>query len=178
MSRAVELDPDDSWAFGQLGVVYLALKQYDQAIDALNRAVEINPNYGWALTNRGVAYARMNQFTMALEDFSRAVEPPIDTTNSQFHVALHCVAWALATLPEDAIRDGRRAIELSTRACELTEWQLATYLDTLAAAYAEAGDFDQAVRIQEQALEMDDPIDEDAHLRLQLYQAKQPYRQA
>src|SRR5262249_19208480 len=61
------------------------------------------------------------------------------------------LAWLWATGP-DGVRDGKRAVEAATRACELTDWKENEFLDTLAAAYAEVGDFDKAVEYQKKAV--------------------------
>jgi hypothetical protein len=89
------------------------------------------------------------------------------------------IAWLKATCPDANHRDGRIAVDMATRACELTNWQDAASLDTLAAAYAEVGDFDQALKYQNQVLQL--PFDEEAngedvreHLRL--YEAGKPIR--
>ena len=88
-------------------------------------------------------------------------------------------AWLWATCPDEKYRDGKKAVESATRACELTDWKDADSLDTLAAACAEAGDFDAAVKWQEKALGMlakdDEPNRKDFEARLTLYRAKKPY---
>jgi tetratricopeptide (TPR) repeat protein len=61
-------------------------------------------------------------------------------------------AWLRATCPDASIRNGQLAIADSKKACELDNWILASHIDTLAAAYAEAGDFDSAVRYQQEAI--------------------------
>jgi len=67
------------------------------------------------------------------------------------------------------VRDGARAIQLATKACELTEWKNGGYLDTLAAAYARSGDFAQAVKWEEQSIASQDGADNGRQERLQLY---------
>src|SRR5206468_12877415 len=61
-------------------------------------------------------------------------------------------AWLLATHPDPKVRDGARAVELAERACTLSERRVPIMLDTLAAAYAEAGDFARAIAAVEEAL--------------------------
>ncbi len=67
---------------------------------------------------------------------------------------LNRLAWTLATDPQPALRDGRLALELARRACELTDWREPNLTDTLAAAHAELGQWDEAERVQRQAVEL------------------------
>jgi tetratricopeptide (TPR) repeat protein len=62
------------------------------------------------------------------------------------------LAWLLATYPDSKSRDGTEAVRLAERACDLTERRIPALLDTLAAAYAETGDFSRAISVAEEAL--------------------------
>jgi hypothetical protein len=85
--------------------------------------------------------------------------------------------WAAAS--EAKYRDGRRAVEAATRACALTAWKNPAYLDTYAAAAAEAGDFDAAVKWQTRAIDLlsDENQKADFRSRLKLYEARKPYHE-
>jgi tetratricopeptide (TPR) repeat protein len=90
-------------------------------------------------------------------------------------------AWILATAPDDQLRDGNRALQLAIRICQITSNRAPRYLDTLAAASAEVGRFDQAITTEQQAIALAQQggftkLAQEMALRLKLYQAHQPYR--
>ena len=115
-----------------------------------------------------------NEFEQAIEDYSQAIR--IDPKNS---LALNNRAWLWAVCPDAKFRDGARAVESATRACELTNWKSANNVDTLAAACAEAGDFDSAIRWQEKAQPLfpDDETRARGKERLNLYKLGKPFRE-
>src|SRR5262249_24271870 len=88
------------------------------------------------------------------------------------------LAQILATGPH-GVRDGKRAVDHATLACELTEWKNAVFLDTLAAACAETGDFDKAIEHQKKALSFpafEKRYGPEPRKRLDLYEKKKPSR--
>jgi tetratricopeptide (TPR) repeat protein len=91
------------------------------------------------------------------------------------------VAWLMATSPDEKLRDGRRAVHCATQACELSEWKDSNSVDTLAAACAEAGDFADAVKWEQDYLNRSDVSEtrkQAARARLDLFQHSLPYRQS
>jgi hypothetical protein len=93
------------------------------------------------------------------------------------------IAWVLATHPDDDLRDGALAVQLASAACRETNREVRTFLDTLAAAFAETGDFDAAVRTCRESLRLaqaagDTAAVESARARLQRYEDGRPYRDA
>jgi TPR repeat protein len=88
-------------------------------------------------------------------------------------------AWFLATCPDAAQRNGKQAVEYATKACELTQWKEANFIGTLAAAYAEIGDFDAAIKYQKQAMELgsDYPDRQQMERSIELYWHRKPYRE-
>jgi tetratricopeptide (TPR) repeat protein len=108
-----------------------------------------------------------------VQEFDQAIR--IDPQNAEAHNGL---AWQLSTARQQEIRNGRLAVELALKACELTQWKNPNHLDTLAAAYAEAGQFDEAIRWQQAALasaEFEQRSGEAARQRLSLYQEGKPF---
>ena len=140
----------------------------------------MNATDQYAHYDRGLCYQMKRQDERALADYDEAAR--LDPNHALAHNA---VAWLRSTCPLEGVRDGRRAIEHARRACELTGWNEADYFDTLAAAYAEAGHFDEAVRWQQKALDSPGFAAKDrnreeeikkAQARLNLYRQRKPYR--
>jgi tetratricopeptide (TPR) repeat protein len=95
---------------------------------------------------------------------------------------VYTLAWILATHPDASIRDGARAVQLAQEACERTNYRDPILLDTLAAAYAETGRFQDAIQIERTAAQIARQQKQEKQLsqimsRLQLYQSGQPYRE-
>ena len=106
----------------------------------------------------------------AFIDFNKAVD--VGSENASIH---NSVAWLFATCPDADYRNGDKAVELAKKSCELTDWKQASYLDTLAAAYAEKGEFEEAVKWQRTAINKGLKSD-GAKGRLSLYHQGKPYR--
>jgi serine/threonine-protein kinase len=99
-------------------------------------------------------------------------------------MAYRNLAWLLATCPDANVRNGEKAVEYAKKARELWEWNSPIRFDTLASAYAEAGDFDNAVKWENKYLDCVTPLSspanvifEKARQRLSLYERKKPYHE-
>ena len=174
--QAIALDPKLAPAYSNRGKAWNAKQAYDKAIADCDQAIALDPKNASAYGNRGNAWRDKGKYDKAIADYDQAIalDPKLATP-------YHERAWLWATCPDEKYRDGKKAVESATRACELTDWKDTGLLDTLAAACAEAGDFDAAINWQEKALGMlakdDEPKRKDFEARLTLYWAKKPYRQ-
>lgn len=147
---------------------------HDQATADLAKAIELGAGYGLVTCyrNRGAMLSVVGKYGQALRDYQRCLE-----LRSSDPLTLINLAWLLATCPDDALRDGPRAAELARRACELSGWKQPNLLGTLAAAYAETGQFERAIEYQQEAIGLASPK-EVTRLRKALgqYKAGEPYR--
>ncbi len=111
------------------------------------------------------------EYPEKITNYERAVH--IDPNNAQ---AFDALGWVYAACPVSELRDGKKAVEAATRACELTNWKNYEYISTLAAAYSQADDFGNAVKWQKEAIDLR-PQDEHVELqveyqeRLELYES-------
>lgn len=147
--------------------------EYDKSILDCTKAIRVDPREGYGFFVRATVYTKAKSYAKAAMDFNEAVK--FDANN---HCICNDFAWLLATCSQESVRDGKRAITLAKMACKTLN-QKAQYLDTLAAAYAEDGQFNEAVKWQQKAIELSDPEKghrEKAQQRLKLYDQRKPYR--
>jgi tetratricopeptide (TPR) repeat protein len=171
LTKVVERNPKHIDALLFRAAAHGRLGEFDEAMADYNNAVQIDPKFGPAFALRGAAWHDKGEFEKALDDFDEAIRFDPESVD-----ALNSKAWLRATCVNDKYRDGEKAVVDATKVCEVTEWQDPYCLDTLAASYAETGQFEKAVEWQKKAIELV-PKDDDFPTRLALYQAKKPYRE-
>ena len=161
----------DAKFYNSRGIAYGQKGQYDQAISNFNRAIELNPNDNKAYNNRGIVYRLKGEHDQAISDFNKAIEiSPLDAE------AYNNLAWLFATAKVARYRNGKKAVELALKGCELSNWRKGEYLDTLAAAYARLSAFDEAVKWEERALESPNLARRsEFQKRLNLYREHKPW---
>lgn len=173
-AEALRLDPNYTFPYNNRGLVWAAKGELDNALKDYSEAIRLDPKYLFPYFNRGIIRERKSDYQKAIEDYAEAIQ-----LDSKFAPALNSLAWLRATCPDDRFRAGTEAIEFATKACELTDWKSYAELDTLAAAYAEAGDFTMAVIWQLTAIDHAPESEKSkATERLDLYRANKPYRQS
>ena len=209
--RAIEIDPEAADAHLNLAVALQSLGRVDDAIVSYRRALAIRPTDVDAHTNLGVVLAGQGNAGVAIGHYLQALELNPVFAQAHHHLAvalagahrpeeaidhhrraldaqpdepafLNGLAWLLATCPDPAVQDPAEAIRLAEHAASLTARRHVLVLDTLAAAYAAAGQYARAVTTAQaalalipdgQAAELAAAVDE----RLRLYTRRQPYRQ-
>jgi tetratricopeptide (TPR) repeat protein len=210
-TQAVELLPNDPQPLAQRGYAYAGLNDLDKAIADFNAALKLSPKDVPSLLGRAEINRSKKAWTDALKDYDviLAVAPGdfralLGTASALYGSGeldkavgvysdlmqrypteaqpFNDCAWLLATGTKDSVRNGQRALELANQACQLTNYQNAGYLDTLAAAFAEKGEFANALKWQEEAVKMasQEPpeVQADIKARIDLYKQNKPYREA
>jgi tetratricopeptide (TPR) repeat protein len=177
LRQAVRLKETNPAAHANLGPVLCALGHLDEGIYHLERALALDPGYTSAHANLAEAYAARGKRALAAEQFAIAVNAAPDQP-----FLLNRLAWLLATSPENAIRNGPRAVELAEHAVSITGRQDIMSLETLSAAYAEVGRFDEAVRVAREGLALaekqgNDPAARGLARRIPIFEMRQKYRE-
>ncbi|MCX7723283.1 MAG: tetratricopeptide repeat protein [Verrucomicrobiae bacterium] len=211
LEAALEFDPENAYAHRALGRVRLAEGRFKEAVAHLHTAVDAVPDnpvfraeLADALMATGNAMAASTNYEAAVALAPRdpevrfklglalalagAVERAVASWRTTLeyapdHIgALNSLAWVLATTTNDAVRNGAEALELAGRAAELTNRKNPAVLDTLAAAAAETGAFQEAVQTAQAALELATAagnlrLAEQIRKHLDAYQRRLPWRE-
>jgi tetratricopeptide (TPR) repeat protein len=210
-SKAIELDPVLTGAEGNLGHALLSKDNVDEAIPHLKKALELGPETAELHNDLGAGLAEKGQIDEAIPQFEQAlkISPNMVQAHSYLGMALvmkgedaeglaqwrqalkkdpdniqvlNDAAWLLATSSDAALRNGNEATSLAEHAVELTSARKPALLGTLAAAYAEGGEFDKAIELEQRATDLA-AQQGDARLaaalgsRTALFRAKTPIRQ-
>ncbi len=208
--QALRLKPDFAEAHNNLGAALAQQGKPEEAVQHYRQALRLKPDFVEAYSNLGAALAQQGKLEEARAYLQQALSiRPFDretlynlimvlTSQRRFDqlipllqerlrqapgdigVALN-LAWMLAACPEPRLRNGPQAVELAERICQASKYKDPRALDTLAAAYAEIGRFDEAIQKAQLALQIaftsgQSELGKRIEIHLKLYKAHQPVR--
>jgi tetratricopeptide (TPR) repeat protein len=209
--RALKIEPEFDLAHNGIGSVLLHQGHVEEAVAHFQKALDLNPGYLNARLNLGLALVSQGRQAEAEAQFEKCLflqpdnapahgnlgdlflkEGRAEEAITHYQAALAAqpgnpallndLAWIRAANAQARFRDGPEAVRLAERACQITDHRVPIILNTLAAAYAEAGRFDDAVAAEEKArqlaLDMGHKEAADQVLAtIQLYKSRQPYHE-
>jgi tetratricopeptide (TPR) repeat protein len=171
LTHAIDRDPESVEAAWARGRIFADRGDYRLAARDFGRVIALRPTESLAYSMRGEMHHRLRDWCRALADYRRALELSPDDPK-----CLNRVAWIRATCPDDQTRDGTEALHLAKRANQITNGSDPLILDTLAASWAECGQWADASTTIDQALRLlPDHADLLAHQAA--YTAGQPWRE-
>jgi Flp pilus assembly protein TadD len=167
----------DNRVYNNYASILIGLHRFTEAEAASREAIQIAPEWSEAYMNLGMSLAGQKKFQEATAAYATAIQ--LKRNDRELSGAVNALAWLLATAQEDSARDGRRALELATQACELTDYKDASVLDSLAAANAETGDFEAAIEWTNKAIALapEEATREGLLRHLESFQAERPWRE-
>jgi tetratricopeptide (TPR) repeat protein len=174
VNEALRLDPGLIRAYLVRGHIYRAQKLFDKAVAEYDRALGLDPKFLDAVYARANTRYDQKNFGGAVKDYEALLH-----MQPKHEDALNELAWLLATCSDDKVRDGKKSLDMAKSLNKLTNEKSPEHLDTLAAAYAEVGQFMEAVRYMKMALSLGalpKDIQEGFEKRLKLYEQNKKYR--
>jgi tetratricopeptide (TPR) repeat protein len=171
-SAAIEGIPDNIQLFRGRAYAHQQLGHFREASADLNRALDISPNDAETLTQRGNLAAEQGDYEQATKSYQRAI-----TADPKSSDANRSLAWLMATCPNPEVFNPQQAIACAEQAAKLSSGTDFLILDTLAAAHASAGQFKEAIAIEEKAIASAPPeVAPPLKHRLACYQGGVAYR--
>lgn len=172
-TKAIELKKDDPQYYNSRGHAHFMNRGYNEAIADYKRASEIDPETAEWLADLGDAYQFLGRWKESIATYRKAA-----STNTKLGRVFQNAAWLLATCPDASIRNASSAVASARKAIELDGEEDVRYLDTLAAALAANGQFNEAIDTQERAIELAQEEEKsELQTRLSIYQRRKTYVQ-
>lgn len=147
LEAAVRTTPSDPAVHFNLGLAHFNAGHWGPAVESFRKSAELAPNLGQAQALLGISYRRLGLLEPSVRAYERALELEPDRAD-----VCNELAWILSTAREEDLRDGDKAVEVARRA--VAGLRTAATLDTYAAALAEAGRFEEAVAVMDEAVEV------------------------
>ncbi|MBX7167329.1 MAG: tetratricopeptide repeat protein [Pirellulales bacterium] len=187
LRAALRVDPLNPAANADLAEILHGRQEHAEALALFEAALRTNDRLQWAHAGAGLALHYLGRTEEAAAHYRRALDKAADGSTSLWQAnriaVVNRLARILATDEQDELRNGREAVRLARDAANLSRWQVAAILDTLAAAYAEAGQLDKAVAMAQRAVQRAHAAQNAALLErllahLQRFEAGQPLRES
>jgi len=185
-TRRIDTDPENAKNYPFRAECYIYLQDDEKAFADLEQCAKLlrsrDHPAAALVTKLAVLCREQKRYDEVEPVFVKVLAFSRRLLGAQHPLMLNRLARLQATCPAAEFRDGAKAVENATKACELTNWKNPGYLNVLAAAYAEAGDFDAAVKWQKEAIDLlteEQPSwwRAEFQARLKLYQSGKPYRE-
>jgi Flp pilus assembly protein TadD len=175
--KVLQQSPADPVTHCTLGSVFSQKGDTSRAIEHYRQALNLKPDYAEAHFNLAALLARQGDAAGAIAEYRQGLRWQPDSPD-----ALNNLAWMRAANSNPALRDGAEAVQLAQRACELTRYERPMLVGTLAAACAEAGQFEQAVETAQKARDLalasgQKELADKNQTLLELYQSRQTYHE-
>ena len=209
--EAIRLNPDDAESHFNLGEALVNQDKFDEAVKHFNEALRIKPRWPDVRYNLGNIYYSQGRSDLSVKQYAEALRFQSDFLEARLGLArsfikmgktkaavenyyqilkreperievLNDLAWILAVTEDADVRNPADSVKFAQKVCDLTKYTQPEKLDTLAAAYAAAGNFTQAVSTAEKAIELAEAdgkkeLAHQIHSRLELYKANKPYHE-
>jgi tetratricopeptide (TPR) repeat protein len=168
LSECVKKDKENVGAYSARAGIFTRKGLYHKALKDIETALSLYPENPTYLHNRAVILTGLGRYREAIQDYERVIE-----LNPESGGSYNNLAWLLSTVIDPAVRNCRKAIFYARKAVRIDRNE--SWMDTLAAAYAECRDFEKAIGIETEAYKASKPPNENFHQRIEIYKMRRTY---